>query len=206
MYNSVKYIKWVCNNSAKYTCKAWTPSAWSQTGNYYDWNCLGQNGWSTASCKIWNPQPINGKCGIAKWRCTVGTAIGQTQKWNNYDWSCRGEYGWNTASCRLPSPQYISRCNNASKVWKKSISWKVCEQVMVTDQKDCVMVEKDPVEWQRDPIIRHYKYRCNDGYIRKRSKKVNGNGQSYQTYTNINLPGTRIKYRYVWLKQVYKFQ
>ena len=129
-------MKWVCNNSSKYTCKTWAPAAWRQNWNYYYWNCLGQNGWSTASCKIWNPQPVNGQCGLAKWNCNVGTSLKARQNWNYYEWSCGGQYGWSTASCKIWNPQpvngqcgqYVRSCtNNGTTIWARQ-NWNYYER------------------------------------------------------------------------------
>ena len=192
MYNSVKYIKWVCNNSVKYTCKAWTPAAWRQNWNYYDWNCLGQNGWSTASCKIWNPQPVNGQCGIAKWSCKVGTSLSARQNWNYYDWSCGGKYRWHTAFCSLYSPPYLTSCTNASQVWKKNSKWDVCRADQVTNYVACIASKKDNVEHKWRP---RYNIICVNGRLWRKDRPHNWRAYSAEG-----------KLKYVWRYTVYKFQ
>jgi hypothetical protein len=123
----------VCGSSTG-TCNvgnlSWIDSVGSD--GFYNWNCVGTNGGSTASCSsAAAPTPVDGVCGSSTGTCNVGNLswIDIVGSDGTYNWNCVGTNGGSTASCSSASCTPVSgscgvssgSCNNGNLSWIDSV-------------------------------------------------------------------------------------
>ena len=82
----------------------------TDTPNYFRWQCVGDNGGRTASCRV--AQPVHGHCGNRQNSCQAGTFNDLSDTNSHYRWECVGSDGGQTEFCQLKkSPMAIhGRC------------------------------------------------------------------------------------------------
>lgn len=91
-------------------CDSGTPSAVSDSGNRWTWQCLGTFGGNNVNC--WADDVDNGACGAAintpyEYRpttdlCSTGTASSVTESPATWDWTCSGTNGGTSVNCSTP--------------------------------------------------------------------------------------------------------
>jgi|GEM_PF-1829517 hypothetical protein len=92
-------------------CSSGAPTAVTQSGSEWHWNCSGSSGGANSSCSadVEVIAPVNGVCGSSNLGtysaqptglCNAGTATAVTQSNYTWHWDCNGSNGGTNAACQ----------------------------------------------------------------------------------------------------------